>query len=313
VVNQHFLFFLDQKEPRDSIPVSLGVFWGAFLGRTFPWTLFLPIALFSVVRSRGTVLVLAWAAGVLALFSAATSRLEHYALPALPAVALLVADLFARWRARRPTVACLAVLAAALAAGIWAVPALLIEIDWLPSEDLIPLARLFFAGSSLTAAAALVLSRRQPLAVVPILAAAILLSMPLVHRGLALLAPFNSSAPLAALIEAEARGAPLEVIFEAPIEYQQVAGLGFYLRRTITLLRPPGFVEPPYLVPHRDALFIDRVELRRRWSDHEAIFVSDPLADPDRPLDEIVPEPFRIIGRFGNRWVVTNSEEQDGE
>src|SRR5262249_7676138 len=49
-VNQPFLFFLDRKEPRDSTPVSLGVFWGAFALRAFPWTLLAPAALLVAFR-----------------------------------------------------------------------------------------------------------------------------------------------------------------------------------------------------------------------------------------------------------------------
>jgi 4-amino-4-deoxy-L-arabinose transferase-like glycosyltransferase len=311
IVNQHFLFFLDKKEPRDSIPVSLGVFWAAFFGRTFPWTLLLLLALIRPYRGPARTLVLAWVLGTLAFFSAATSRLEHYALPALPGVALLVADLLARQSQlgagrRRLLTASLALLAVGSAAAIWAVPAALAGIDWLPSRDLTAVAHSFFAVFFMAAALALVLSRRRPLAVAPILAGAILASMPLVQRGLVLMAPFNSSAPVAALIRIEAGDEPTEVVFEAPVEYQSVAGLNFYLGHAVTLLRPPGFVEPPYLVPYRDELFIDRAELGRRWRDRNVIFVSDPLADPDRPIDEIVPKPFRVIGQRAGRWIVTN-------
>lgn len=311
VVNQHFLFFLDRKEPRDSTPVSLGVFWGAFLGRTFPWTFLLPFALIGAPRALGRTLALAWLAGVLVFFSTATSRLEHYALPALPAAALLVADLLKRSPNLRPgrrriLTASLAVLALSVGTAIRAVPPALAEVGWLPARELTPVARWFFTLVLLATLSALVASRRRPLAIAPILAGAILVSMPLIHRGLVLTAPFNSSAPVAALIRGEARGDPVEVVFEAPVEYQQVAGLDFYLGRTVTLLRPPDFVEPPYLVPYRDALFIDRAELRERWRSRKVIFASNPLADPDRPLDEIVPKPFRALGRITNRWVVTN-------
>src|SRR5207253_2142123 len=49
-------------------------------------------------------LVLAWIASVLVLFSLASGRLEHYSLPALPAVALLVGDLVAETAAGRSRV-----------------------------------------------------------------------------------------------------------------------------------------------------------------------------------------------------------------
>jgi len=43
---------------------------------------------------RGELIVIAWLAGVLLLFSAAASRMEHYSIPALPPMALLIAKLF---------------------------------------------------------------------------------------------------------------------------------------------------------------------------------------------------------------------------
>src|SRR5262249_5524283 len=83
LVNQHLLFFLDRKEPRDSIPISLAAFWGAFALRAIPWTALAPVALaHAMTRARDArhgsahAYVVAWAFGTLLLFSAATSRLE---------------------------------------------------------------------------------------------------------------------------------------------------------------------------------------------------------------------------------------------
>src|SRR5262249_21495924 len=101
VVNQHILFFFDRKWPRDSVPVSLATFWAAFGLRAIPWTVVVPLAVITgVQRARrhaaafGDRLILSWMAAVLLFFSASASRMEHYAIPALPAVALLVARLF---------------------------------------------------------------------------------------------------------------------------------------------------------------------------------------------------------------------------
>ena len=52
VVNQHLLAFFDAKLPRDSIPDSLGFFWGMFLVRTLPWGLLLPAALIHAWQAR---------------------------------------------------------------------------------------------------------------------------------------------------------------------------------------------------------------------------------------------------------------------
>src|SRR4029078_3995432 len=50
VVNQHLLFFLDHKEPRDSLPISLAGVSGAFALRTIPWTALAPVALVTALK-----------------------------------------------------------------------------------------------------------------------------------------------------------------------------------------------------------------------------------------------------------------------
>src|SRR5262249_8988862 len=68
-----------------------------------------------------------------------------------------------------------------------------------------------------------------------------------------------------------------EIVFEAPIEYQIVGGLDFYLGRTVTMLEPPGGYTPPtYLEGRTTGMFISRDELERRWqSDRPLAIVSD--------------------------------------
>jgi 4-amino-4-deoxy-L-arabinose transferase-like glycosyltransferase len=320
IVNQHLLFFFDRKLPRDSIPAPLTVFWGAFLARTFPWVLFLPIAVVSTWHHRWSsetglpagILLLAWAGGVLGFFSFASSRLEHYSLPALPAIALMVGHLLGRaaepgltWR--RIIFAHLVILVLVLATGVWGVPRLLESVEWLAQRnELTFIARAFFTTLSAAAVVALIAMRSQPLAIAPLLAAVTLLTMPLIHRGLVAIAPVNSSAPTAALLRNAIGDAPAEIVFEAPTEYQHVAGLNFYLRRRITLLRPPGFVDPPYLRPYSDDLFIDRAELKDLWQNTRLFFVSDPLAPSTRTIHEIVPEPYYVLAHTTNRWIVSN-------
>jgi 4-amino-4-deoxy-L-arabinose transferase-like glycosyltransferase len=320
IVNQHLLFFFDRKLTRDSTPVPLTEFWGAFLARSFPWVLFLPIAVVSAWCHRRSpetgrpagILLLAWAGGVLGFFSFASSRLEHYSLPALPAIALMVGHLLRTAAEPGPTwrrfiFAHLVVLALVLATGFWGVPRLLESVEWLAQcHDLTFIARAFFATLSTTAVVALIAMRRQPLAIAPLFTAITLLIMPLVHRGLVAIAPVNSSAPTADLLRDAIGDAPAEIVFEAPTEYQLVAGLNFYLRRRITLLRPPGFVDPPYLRPYSDGLFIDRAELADLWQSTRLFFVSDPLAPSTRTIREIVPEPYYVLAHTTNRWIVSN-------
>jgi len=317
IINQHFLFFFDKKEPRDSIPISLLEFWIAFLLRTFPWTFFLPfaaVAFWQVADPRrfGRALVIAWAGGILLIFSAATSRLEHYSLPALPAVSLLVGLLLRNalhggtmWR--RWTTAPLLLLLAVAVGGIFFAPSALYGMEWLRDRSALPgIARGFFAVLAIGCTASLLASRRHPLATGPLLCVAMIGTMPLMHAGLVAIAPINSTAPLAAIMRDTADAEEATIVFEAPIEYQSCAGLNFYLNRKIVLLKPPGFVAPPYLEPHSDELFIERSELERRWSSEPILFVSDPLAPMSRAIQGIVPAPFFIVARTNNRWLISN-------
>ncbi len=319
IVNQHLLFFLDRKFPRDSEPVSLAVFWSAFALRLFPWTLFAPLACVTAMRrvrdtrqGYGVRLLLAWVAVVLLFFSAAASRMEHYSIPALPAVALLVAKLFRDYahasgvRLVRAVTAHVVVWGLLILPAPFIVPGIITAQPWLASvHEMVPLARTTFgiaAAGALVAAAAALLGRRAWVA--PPLIAAFAALIPCVHYGLELVARVNSSAPLAAAIGALAE--PEEpVVFEAPVEYQQCATMNFYLRRKLVLVRPAGFVEPPYLSPHLDDLFISREQFEDRWRSERVFFITDPLLV--RPhLDGAVPHPYYILARDRVRWVVTN-------
>jgi 4-amino-4-deoxy-L-arabinose transferase-like glycosyltransferase len=319
IVNQHLLFFLDRKEPRTSTPISLGGFWIAFLLRTFPWTLLLPAA---VVWSAGRLrepgcgrsyrVLLAWAAGVLLLFSAATSRLEHYCQPAVPAVTLLVAALLRRgatapgaWR--NVLVAHFVLLATLFLVAFFLAAPLLDAVAWLRGRSELPLiARVFFAVLGAATLAAAIGLGRAPASFAALPAVAVLALVPAIHAGMSALTPINSSKPVADVLRNTPAYQESTIVCEAPLEYQLCAGLNFYLRRRLALLRPPGFVDPPYLAPHSQELFIEREELNDLWAKGPVLFVSDPLQPMTRSLREIVPVPLYIVARTNNRWVLSN-------
>jgi len=321
VINQHLLFFFDRKLPRDSVPVSLPMFWEAFGLRLFPWTIFAPLAIAKAwfgrrcgAEARGDRLLLAWAGAVLLFFSLAGSRMEHYSMPAIPALALLLARLFrdaggARgdaWaRVRDAHVVGCALLA--LAAPIL-VPRLVASDAWLaPIGDVAGVARtvfsIFAAGAAL-AAGAVLLGRRA--AVVPLLMATSLVLVPFVHQGLTLMTHIDSSAPLAAAVQAFADPTD-RIVLESPVEYQSCAGFNFYLRRRLDLIYPPAFTAAPtYLQPHLDRLFVSRERFEDLWASDARVFL---ITDPSRPtarLEGSVPQPFYIVAHDHARWVITN-------
>jgi 4-amino-4-deoxy-L-arabinose transferase-like glycosyltransferase len=323
VVNQHVLFFLDRKLPRDSDGDTLAFFLAAFCGRGTPWTLLLPLTLGEAVRgaarraapaARATFFLWSWAGGLLLFFSCAPSRLEHYSIPALPAVALLAARTWQRARAGELGTAAwtyLAAVGAVAAAGgiaglVWG-RELLVRTYWIAQvPEFLALATPAFAvvavAGALAAAAGF---RRRADRLVGVLALSVVPLVAIVLRAETLAEPlFSWRPPARALLAAVPPDAP--IVFESPPEYQLVGGLAFYTGRKITLLEPPGFVPPTYLVREVDVMFLDRTEFERRWRAGKRIaFVSDPLRRREEPSG-LVPGPFHVLGRFGDRWVLTS-------
>jgi hypothetical protein len=149
--------------------------------------------------------------------------------------------------------------------------------------------------------------RRASLPFAALPAAAVLALLPAMHAGMSTLTPINSSKPIADMLRSTPDFQDATIVCEAPTEYQLCAGLSFYLRRRIDLLRPPGYVDPPYLAPHSGELFIDRDELDRRWTNGGTVlFVSDALQPMTRSVREIVPVPLYIVARTSNRWILSN-------
>ncbi len=321
IFEQHVLFFFDRKFPRDSVPVSLGTFWAALALRLFPWTIFVPLSAMTAATAGkrrlgcGERLALTWVASVLLLFSAAPSRMEHYTIPALPACALLLARFF-REHARAPrrpmsmalTLHTAAMVAIALA-GCLIVPGLIAADPWLAPVQAMPAlaARVtaVFLGGFLLAALAALLRRQEWVA--PLLVATFVPVIPLLVRGLQLVAHVDSSAALAGLVRARATP-EMRVVLETPVEYQNCAGLNFYTGRKLDLLEPPGFAPPAYLTPHMKALFISRDQLAELWRTQPALLVTDPLAFRPR-LDGTVPHPYTVVGRDHTRWLITNGRK----
>ncbi len=112
-VNEQLLRYLNLRVPRDYDTVPLWLFWGLCLLWLMPWSAFVFKALGSAVpfrivhwrqrlctfaldsRERDLLLLVVWAAVPMLFFSLST-RQEYYILPALPALAVLVAGWLAQ-------------------------------------------------------------------------------------------------------------------------------------------------------------------------------------------------------------------------
>jgi len=133
-INEQFLRFIGKHDPPVLWSLPLLAFWGLVLVWFFPWTAFLPAAFGAFRKPSGTTeralakLSFAWIAVIMGFFSL-SARLEHYAFPMLPALALLsgvalskTADSRAiRWAFRGLSAFGLMILAAGIGATIWLV------------------------------------------------------------------------------------------------------------------------------------------------------------------------------------------------
>jgi Dolichyl-phosphate-mannose-protein mannosyltransferase len=125
VVNEHVRRFLGTRQPIDYVPLSVIGFWISTLSWLLPWALFLPGALRNALEGdvRRLAVPLLWSAGVVGFFTLAGSRLEYYALPAVPAIAVIVGAYWERvfqlrvrrWEVALPALALFVVALAVLA------------------------------------------------------------------------------------------------------------------------------------------------------------------------------------------------------
>jgi 4-amino-4-deoxy-L-arabinose transferase-like glycosyltransferase len=112
-MNEHLLRYLNLRVPHDYDTSPLWLFWGLCFVWLMPWSAFLFKAVAWAtpwrndkwrsqlrrrdlpLKQRGLVLLIVWAAFVLLFFSLST-RQEYYVLPALPALAVLLAGWLAQ-------------------------------------------------------------------------------------------------------------------------------------------------------------------------------------------------------------------------
>jgi 4-amino-4-deoxy-L-arabinose transferase-like glycosyltransferase len=318
VVNQHVLFFFDKKFPRDSLPDALTVFWGAFLGRTLPWGVVLPCALYwaskkSWAERTSTLTLLPWWLGiVLGFFSLSPARLEHYSLPALPAVALLVgcwwSDILERGVFRAPaalaSLGCLGLLGLV---GFVTAPAVLDAETWTQEFPLLSwLARLVCGVLVVTASIAAVCVWHKALRTAFVVFACS--AVPLlwsVQQALLVIEPRNSWKSIGIRL-AEVLPPDGEAAFAASDEYQICGGLNFYSGKSLSIVLPEGYMPPTYLALDRQTNFLTHTEFLQRWQGKRPIVL---VIDPERQLVDpqpVISESAVEIGRWGERIMLVN-------
>jgi len=100
-VNEHFLRFLGKRYPHDYNKLPAALYWSLQLIWLFPWSLYLPAAIRTVIDVRkeprtdfsSRTRLLCWLlAGLVLVFFAISTNQEYYTLPAYLALLMLVAD-----------------------------------------------------------------------------------------------------------------------------------------------------------------------------------------------------------------------------
>jgi 4-amino-4-deoxy-L-arabinose transferase-like glycosyltransferase len=91
-VNEQLARFLGRRDPINYTPLSIPAFWTSTLLWLFPWFLFLPGALPRRGErwNRRLGLVWIWAIEIVVFFTLTGARMEYYALPAFPALAVIL-------------------------------------------------------------------------------------------------------------------------------------------------------------------------------------------------------------------------------
>ena len=105
-VNEHFLRFLGRRYPRDYNKLPWALYWSLHLVWLFPWSLYLPAAIRTIVDERkqtrapdfgARTRLLCWIlAGLVLVFFAISTNQEYYTFPAYMPLLILLADGIAR-------------------------------------------------------------------------------------------------------------------------------------------------------------------------------------------------------------------------
>ena len=351
VIREHVLRFTGQRYPQDEV-LPLPLFLAFTLLWTFPWLGLVPQAVCraarrlagSGLRKGEDLLPLSWMVVVIGLFAASRSRLEYYALPAMPAFALVIGRLWDEVldagvypgagkldeEGPRPSPS-LRVMAAGLGAtaivmavaavgavvflGPWrdvlsrAIASSWPDAGWIGDADQLAVLEririptmITLVGVAGLALGALAATRRGRRGIACALLAGMMVPLfGLVHWGLLVMEPFQSSRPIAQMVQ-RAAGPDDPVVLQEPHEYMWVSGLTFYTGRMAYILKDPRFDgvaarrrEPP-------DRFLDRRQLQALWtSGRRVVVVADERGDLAAALDRV--RPAEVVGRSGGRVV----------
>ena len=331
VIDNHLLRFLDARRyVEDDVPSSTLAFLVASFLWAFPWSVFV-LARREPDRSPRASwrpLVVIWLAVIVGVFTLSRFKHEYYALPAFPALAVLVA---AAWTSGRDIGRWLVIgLAGCSVVGLWA---LWMGARLTPDQALSGLAELNayyrilrdqgaafpFASArpfgTLLQALGIVLVAGWTLATllwlrswrrgafVALVGVAGVITL-LIFNLLDVVEPIHSVKETARAITAEAAPADVLVV-EGTLEYSPA--LPFYTGRRFAMVNGAlNYFSVAASLPEADGLFMSTGDLIRLWSGPQRVFLVVRKPRGQSVVAVLPVSRVREIGRFGSRWLYSN-------
>jgi 4-amino-4-deoxy-L-arabinose transferase-like glycosyltransferase len=276
-------------------------------------------------------LLLPWAIGVVVFFSAASSKLPPYVLPAFPPLALLAgawidrlldrpAEIEGALRGVAWTVLAIGgvlVVAGLLAAALGGTLAPRFDVE--PREARSVAAAAVWTGVFVAGAGGIVVRRRWPVSAGGVTAAVAVLVLGFglgLFGGIGARAVAKTSRDLAVAIEREGRPAAGEPALV--VSYRRIMqSLSFYTRSRITMLDPHGTFNEidagADSAPDRARYFWTDVDrLRAEWGSGRRVFVAtDRRMVPE--LDQTLSPAPRVLASDGRRVLLVNFPSEGGE
>jgi 4-amino-4-deoxy-L-arabinose transferase-like glycosyltransferase len=357
-MNEHLLRYLNLRVPHDYDTAPLWLFWGLCFVWMMPWSAFVfKAATWATpwrsekwrsqlrrhdlpLKRRGVLLLIVWAAFVLGFFAFST-RQEYYVLPALPAIAILIAGWLAaehRLSVEQPSPAAQRITGVLLLLGALFAAAtiffLLHTAKPAPETDLATLLAQNPGDYALSMGHFLDLNAqalglfRLPLAIAALslflgplaafllrkkskahaanfaLAAGAFGFLLAAHLGLQTFAPVITSAQLAAAIAPQVQPQDLIAIHG---EYESGSTLGFYLNRNDIHILEGRSSNLWYgsFFPDAPKIFETPESIAKKWSGTQRIFLWQSLTDPPNQLPSL-PGPVYILVKNGGKEIVSN-------
>ncbi len=331
VLDNHLLRFLDARRfVEDDVPIStLGFLVASFLW-AFPWSVFFLArrAHGAAPAARWRVVPVAWALVIVGLFALSRFKHEYYALPAFPALAILVG---AAWAAGRDIGRWFGIgLVGCAAVGVWA---LWTGARLTPDGAMRGLAELnvyyrilreqgvafpfpsprpfglllqalgltLFVGWGIATLCWMRGRRRASFAVLVGVAAVISV---LILRVLDVVEPHHSAREVSRAISALA--APDDaIVLEGSLEYSPA--LPFYTGRRVLLVNGAvGYFSFASTLPEASGVFIDTRDLIRLWESPRRVFLVVRRPRGESVAAALPPARVRDLGLYGSRRLYSN-------